>query len=90
MHEDRIEFLERRVEFLESTLARFMVLSLNPGPKHKGKTKGKDQAASVGGRLMLEKELNAALIDLLERAELSPGERMAMPDPGVLRRDSSR
>jgi hypothetical protein len=83
---DRIEYLERRLAFLESTLAKFMAVVLHPERKHKGKTKAKDQAGAVGGRLVLERGLNAALIDLLERVDLTQTEQMAMPDPKVLRR----
>lgn len=84
-NDERIGHLERRIAFLESTLAKFMALMLHPERGHKGKTKTKDQAASVGSRVVLEKALDAALVDLIERAELSPSEEMTLPDPKVLR-----
>ncbi len=84
--EDRLDYLERRVAFLESTLAKFMALTLHPERGHTGKTKTKDQAAAVGSHVVLERGLDSALVDLLERVELTPTEEMAMPDPKVLRR----
>ncbi len=84
--EERIEYLERRVAFLEATLAKFMVLVLHSKREQKGKTKAKSRAAKVGSRLVLEEGVHAALVDLMERAELTPTEEMAMPDPKVLRR----
>ena len=84
--EDRIEYLDRRVAFLEATLAKFMTLVLHSEREQKGKTKAKARAAVVGSRLVLEKGVHAALVDLMERAELTPTEEMAMPDPKVLRR----
>ena len=82
---DRIEYLERRVAFLEATLARLLALVLHGGEEPKGKTKAKQRAAAVGAREVLEKALDAALIDLAERAELTPTEQRAMPDPKYLR-----
>lgn len=82
---ERIAFLERRVAFLEATLARLLALVLHGSEERKGKTKAKQRAAAVGAREVLEKALDAALIDLAERAELTPTEQMAMPDPKYLR-----
>ncbi len=84
--EDRLEYLERRVAFLESTLARFMALMLHPEREPAGRTKAKNQAAAKGSRVVLKRGLDAAFVDLLERVELTPTEEMAMPDPKVLRR----
>ncbi len=84
--EERIEYLEQRVAFLESTLAKFMALALHSEREGKGKTKAKSRAASVGSRLVLEKGLDAALVDLMERAELTPTELMAMPEAKLLQR----
>ncbi|MEE8549909.1 MAG: hypothetical protein V3T08_01470 [Gemmatimonadota bacterium] len=83
--EDRLEYLERRVAFLEATLAKFLAFSLHSTGERKGKTKAKARAAAVGSRKVLTKALDAALIDLSERAELTPTEAMAMPDPKELR-----
>lgn len=84
--EDRIEYLERRVAFLEATMAKFLALSLHGADERKGKTKAKTRAAAVGSREVLTKALDAALIDLSERAELTSSEVMSMPDPKQLRR----
>lgn len=83
--EDRLEYLERRVVFLEATLVKFLALWLHTGGERKGKTKAQARAAAVGSREVLTKALDAALIDLSERAELTPTEAMSMPDPKQLR-----
>lgn len=87
MDEERLEYLERRVAFLEATLARFLALVLHGSDRErrKGKTKAKQRAAVVGTREVLERALDAALIDLTERSDLTATERLAMPDPDYLR-----
>lgn len=87
--EARVAHLEQRVAFLESALTRLLALVLHPESGHKGKAKAKDVASTLGSRRIIERALDAALIDLLERVELSPTETMAMPDPKLLRRLSS-
>jgi hypothetical protein len=87
--EERLDHLERRVAFLEATLARLISLVLHPARGAGGRAKAKDKAAAVGSREVLEKAINAALGDLLERVELPPTERMAMPDAKLLRRPGS-
>lgn len=85
--EERLSHLERRVAFLEAALARLLGLVLHPGRTRRGKAK--DAAAALGSREVLERALNAALADLLERAELRETDRLALPDPGLLRRTAS-
>ncbi len=63
-----------------------MAFILHPEHEPAGKTKAKNQAAAIGSRVVLERGLDAAFVDLLERVELTPTEEMAMPDPKVLRR----
>lgn len=76
------EYLERRVAFLEATLAKLLALTLHysDDPRMRSRV-AKSRAASKGGREVLRGGLDAALLDLLERAELTDTERMAMPDP---------
>lgn len=83
--DDRLEYLERRVSFLEATLARFLALVLHGESERKGRTKAKQRAASVGGREVLRTALDAALVDLTERSDLTTTERLAMPDPKYLK-----
>lgn len=83
--DDRLDYLERRVAFLEATLAKFMALVLHGETEPKGRTKTKQRAAAVGSREVLRTALDAALIDLTERSEMTTTERMAMPDPKYLR-----
>lgn len=83
--DERIDYLERRVVFLESTLVKFMALVLHADRRHGGKTKAQRQAATVGSRVVLEDALDDALMDLLERVPLTSTEQMAVPDPKFLR-----
>lgn len=83
---DRIEYLERRVALLEATLAKFLayILHYSDDPRLLSKV-AKARAASKGGKEVLQSALDAVLMDLIERAELSETERMAMPDPKFAR-----
>ncbi len=83
--DERIDYLERRVAFLEATLARLLALHLHSADERAGRTKAKARAAAVGSRELLEDALDAALIDLAERADLTASQRMAMPEPRELR-----
>lgn len=84
---ESIEHLERRVAFLENTLAKFLayILHYADDPRLRSEV-AKTRAASKGGREVIQKALDAALLDLIERAELTETERMAMPDPHFARR----
>ncbi len=81
------KLLERRVALLEATLAKFLayILHYSDDPRLRSKV-AKTRAASKGGKEVLQQALDAALIDLIERSELSPTEQMAMPDPKFARR----
>lgn len=79
--DDRLEYLERRVAFLEATLARLLALVLHGEEDRTGKTKAKRRAHAIGTREVIENALDSALIDLTDRADLTVTERLAMPDP---------
>lgn len=83
---ETIERLERRVAFLEAALARFLayILHYSDDPRLLSRV-AKSRAASKGGKEVLQKGLDAALLDLIERAELTETERMALPDPDFTR-----
>lgn len=87
MTSESTQYLERRVAFLESTLAKFLayILHYSDDPRLLSKV-AKSRAASKGGKATLQSGLDAALMDLIERAEFSETERMAMPDPKFARR----
>lgn len=80
------EYLERRVAFLEATLAKLLayLLHYSDDPRLKSRV-AKSRAAAKGGREVLQRGLDSAMMDLIERAELTDTERMAMPDPKFAR-----
>ena len=80
------DYLERRVAFLEATVAKLLayLLHYSDDPRLRSRV-AKSRAASKGGREVLQSGLDSAMLDLVERADLTDTERMAMPDPKFVR-----